>query len=164
MKILCAIDGTPCSEAAFDHLLNNQWPVGSEFKIISIIEPIISEYPVAIPYVNAMVEAEEILRKQRKGLVQEKVAILRAKYPGSTVEGTTLEGFPTESILHTAEWWHADLLILGSHGRQGFSHFFLGSVSEAVSRGARCSVEIIRAGVHGPELALHKDEAAPTKC
>jgi nucleotide-binding universal stress UspA family protein len=33
---------------------------------------------------------------------------------------------------------------LGSHGRKGVARFVLGSVSEAVARYARCSVEIVR--------------------
>jgi nucleotide-binding universal stress UspA family protein len=146
MKILCAVDDSPCSEAAFEHLLTDQsWPRGSEFKIISIIGPIMGEFPLGIPYVT------------------DKVALTKVKYPGSTVEGTTLEGFPTETILHTADWWHADLIVIGSHGRQGLSHFLLGSVSEAVARRARCSVEIIRAGANGPELTPNNAEPTSTR-
>jgi nucleotide-binding universal stress UspA family protein len=164
MKILCAVDDSPCSEAAFEHLLTDQsWPRGSEFKIISIIGPIMGEFPLGIPYVTDMAEAEEALRKKRKEMVQAKVALTKVKYPGSTVEGTTLEGFPTETILHTADWWHADLIVIGSHGRQGLSHFLLGSVSEAVARRARCSVEIIRAGANGPELTPNNAEPTSTR-
>ena len=47
-------------------------------------------------------------------------------------------------ILDCAAEWGADLIIVGSHGRKGIARFVLGSVSEAVARYARCSVEIVR--------------------
>jgi nucleotide-binding universal stress UspA family protein len=33
---------------------------------------------------------------------------------------------------------------MGSHGRKGINRFLVGSVAEAVSRHASCSVEIVR--------------------
>jgi nucleotide-binding universal stress UspA family protein len=56
----------------------------------------------------------------------------------------TLEDRPYKVILHEAEVWPADLIVVGSHGRTGFDRFIMGSVSEAVALHAVCSVEIIR--------------------
>jgi nucleotide-binding universal stress UspA family protein len=54
------------------------------------------------------------------------------------------EGFPPTSIVEFANRWHADLIIVGSHGHSGISRFFLGSVAQEVVRSAHCSVEILR--------------------
>ena len=54
------------------------------------------------------------------------------------------EGDPREVILDYAERWPADLIVVGSHGRKGMNRFLMGSVSEAVARYARCSVEVVR--------------------
>ncbi len=35
-------------------------------------------------------------------------------------------------IIDTSEEWHADLIVLGSHGRKALDRFLMGSVSEAV--------------------------------
>lgn len=43
-----------------------------------------------------------------------------------------------------AAGWHADLIVLGSHGKKGLSKFLLGSVSEFLARHAECSVLIVR--------------------
>ena len=51
---------------------------------------------------------------------------------------------PFQVILHEADQWRADLIVLGSHGRSGFDRFVMGSVSEAVGLRAKCSVEIVR--------------------
>ncbi len=37
-----------------------------------------------------------------------------------------------------------DLVIMGTHGRTGISHFLMGSVTERVAQGAKCSVLIVR--------------------
>lgn len=49
-------------------------------------------------------------------------------------------GEPTEAILRTAEQEHADLIVMGTHGRTGLSRFLMGSVAEAVVRQANCPV------------------------
>ncbi len=50
----------------------------------------------------------------------------------------------SRKILDVANEWHADMIILGSHGRSGLGRFLLGSVSDGVVRHAHCSVEVIR--------------------
>ncbi len=49
-----------------------------------------------------------------------------------------------EQIVQEAKSWPADLLIMGTHGRQGFHHFMLGSVAEGVMRIAPMPVLLIR--------------------
>ncbi len=49
-----------------------------------------------------------------------------------------------EQIVLEAKNWPADLIMLGTHGRQGFHHFMLGSVAEGVVRIAPMPVLLIR--------------------
>ena len=49
-----------------------------------------------------------------------------------------------ECILDAATEWHADLIVVGSHGKRGIQRFLLGSVAEFVARHAKCSVQIVR--------------------
>jgi len=48
------------------------------------------------------------------------------------------------SELDAASEWHADLIMVGSHGRTGLDRLLIGSVSEVVARHAPCSVQIVR--------------------
>ena len=52
---------------------------------------------------------------------------------------------PAAAILAYARDTDADLIIVGTHGRHGLSHFFLGSVAQHVSRSASCPVLTVRA-------------------
>lgn len=55
-------------------------------------------------------------------------------------------------ILGEAARRHADLLVLGTHGRSGLAHALVGSVAEAVVRGAPCDVLVARAAGHAFQL------------
>ncbi len=54
------------------------------------------------------------------------------------------EGDPAEVIARTAGEIRADMVVLGSHGREGVRRAILGSVSEAVIRIAPCPVFVAR--------------------
>lgn len=51
-----------------------------------------------------------------------------------------LHGVPFREIVKHAAETHADLIVMGRHGRTGLPHAFLGSVAERVVRLAPCAV------------------------
>lgn len=53
-------------------------------------------------------------------------------------------GHPREVIPEVAEELHADVIVMGTHGRRGFSHLFIGSVAEHVVRHAPVPVLTVR--------------------
>ena len=61
-----------------------------------------------------------------------------------TVETRVTVGEAVWEICRMAEKEHADLIIMGSHGRTGLSHVVLGSVAERVVRHAPCPVLVAR--------------------
>jgi nucleotide-binding universal stress UspA family protein len=52
-------------------------------------------------------------------------------------------GYVHEEILAQLDATHADLLVLGTHGRSGFQRLFLGSVTEKVIRKATCPTLVV---------------------
>lgn len=54
---------------------------------------------------------------------------------------------PAQAILRYANDAHVDLIVLGTHGRSGFSEFFMGSVAQQVVRRAHCPVLTLRAAL-----------------
>jgi nucleotide-binding universal stress UspA family protein len=49
-------------------------------------------------------------------------------------EALVMEDRPDQAILKTAEARNADLIVMGTHGRSGWSRFMLGSVTERILR------------------------------
>jgi len=56
------------------------------------------------------------------------------------IVGTLLEGVPHVEILRMADEVHADLIVMGTHGRTGLEHLLLGSIAERVVRNSEVPV------------------------
>ena len=59
-------------------------------------------------------------------------------------------GDARDMILHAATEVHADLIVIGTHGRRGIARALLGSVAEAIVRTASCPVLTVRANAVTP--------------
>jgi nucleotide-binding universal stress UspA family protein len=55
-----------------------------------------------------------------------------------------IEGTPAREITRFAKKKHADLLIIGTHGRTGLARLFLGSVANQIVATAPCPVMTVR--------------------
>ena len=55
---------------------------------------------------------------------------------------------PAKEIVEYAKAIHADLVVLGTHGRTGVGRLFMGSVAEHVVRTAPCPVLVVRPSEH----------------
>jgi nucleotide-binding universal stress UspA family protein len=77
---------------------------------------------------------------------EEAVEDAAAALPGDVpVETVVEEGVPHSVILDYAEAAGVDLVVMGTHGRQGVDHYLMGSVAERVVRKARVPVLTVRA-------------------
>ena len=68
----------------------------------------------------------------------------RARKSGVRVSSMLVSGDPSRQIVRTARSLRADLIVVGTHGRQGLTKLFLGSVAERVIATAACPVLTIR--------------------
>ena len=147
MKILLAVDGSPCSESAVGEVAGRPWPPNSEVRVISVVEP--HTTMTAEPWVaseNYFEEVEKIESDEAKRAVDRAKATL-AKGEGTAklqLTGDIRHGSARRVIIEEAETWSAELIVLGSHGYKTWERLLLGSVSQAVALHAGCSVEIVR--------------------
>jgi len=75
----------------------------------------------------------------------------RAVEQGADAHIETIEGVPWLEIVRFAQRNQIDMIVMGTHGRTGLSHAFIGSVAERVVRHAPCPVLVVRAE-KGPVL------------
>lgn len=146
MKILLAIDGSPCSDAAVDEVGRRPWPEGSFVKVLTTYELPTPPTPEAwaLP-LNYFDDLDVELRKQSQNIVDRAIQRLKTTLSKTiSIDGALLPGPPRTVILDEAEVWGADLIVVGSHGYRTWERFLLGSVSQAVVSHAKCSVEVVR--------------------
>jgi nucleotide-binding universal stress UspA family protein len=146
MKILLAVDGSPCSDAAVEAVGCRPWPDGSSIKVLTAFELPSPPTPEAwaIP-INYFEEMDLALRKQAENVVERAIEKLKPKLSKTiSLDAQIVPGSPQSVILDEAEDWDADLIIVGSHGYRAWERFLLGSVSQSVVSHAKCSVEVVR--------------------
>jgi nucleotide-binding universal stress UspA family protein len=69
---------------------------------------------------------------------------IQSRNPAVKITRLLLGGDEATEILAFAERAHADLIVMGTHGRTGLGRLFMGSVAEEVLRRAPCPVLTIK--------------------
>ena len=146
MKILLAVDGSVCSDAAAQELAKRPWPPQSEVKVITAVEipaPVGMEpWAVSPDYFENM---ERTLRQAGQSVLDSTLPKLKTITDKTLkISSEIIQGSPAQVIVDEAKSWGADLIILGSRGLGIWNRLLLGSVSNAVVQHAKCSVEVVR--------------------
>jgi len=138
-NILIAVDLGEHTKAVLDYATELTAKLGARAHLLHTVDwPLLGpELPVVISDA-AMAEIKERRRQELAGLAAAHPAVLQA---GSAM---LREGDPRAVIPATAAELDADLIIMGTHGRRGFSRWMLGSVAESVARTASCPVLLVR--------------------
>jgi nucleotide-binding universal stress UspA family protein len=147
MKILLAIDDSPCSGMALDSVVSQFRPEHAEVRVLHV-----DEWPKGMPNelafaqgseaATSVLAAHEALRGRIDTVLNDAKRRLEAAHFPVTTE--IRAGDARREILDCAAAWHPDLIVLGSHGKHGLERLLLGSVSESVVRHATCSVSVVR--------------------
>jgi len=146
MRVLLAIDGSLCSNAAVLEVAHCQLPVGSEVKVLTVLY---SRIPGSIPDPAFVLMAGYAQEMHEQGihapvLLDTAAQEISQAQPAVVVTTKTAQGPPTASILEEAEAWGAHRIVLGSHSRGTIGRAVLGSTASGVAADAHCSVCIIR--------------------
>lgn len=128
--VVVGVDGSACSAQAlaiaFDEAAHRNVPVRAVLTW--------SEFNPYIPRPEMQVEAEALLSESLAGYAD--------TYPDLEVQQVVSEDRAARRLLVEGE--HAQLIVVGSHGRGGFAGMTLGSVSQAVLHAADCPLIIAR--------------------
>jgi nucleotide-binding universal stress UspA family protein len=145
MKILVGYDGSSSADAAIEDLRRAGLPhKASALLVVSVADGALPALESGVIYTaspdswrHKLEEAESLARK-----AADRIA---SYFPEWTITSEGLWGSPAKIIFETSEWWHPDLIVVGSHGRSAVSRLFLGSVSLELIHKAQCSVRVTRA-------------------
>lgn len=103
---------------------------------------VVDDAPLTLGYVG--LGAIQDVRSQVAEDAEKELKSLEDESPRVPVEHRVIHGAPAKAIVELAEAEKADLVVMGTHGRSGWDHLMLGSVTEKVLRKAPCPVLVVR--------------------
>lgn len=141
-KILVPVDGSATSNTALQEAIKLAQLHHAQLELVHVFEDIL--YWVDDSYIN-YAELQETIRASSQRIIDEALALVQQA--GLTAETKLLEAKNERTaniIIAEAERWQAELIVIGTHGRSGFSRLVLGSVAEGITRAAPIPVLLIR--------------------
>lgn len=148
MRVLLAVDASPCSDAAVEEITRRFARADTQVRVVHAVEWM-KEMPLSYQFGQGATAGHDAAESRRRSferaeaLVNETAARLESA-GFQNVSVSTPDADPRHGILDEARAWKPDLIVIGSHGRHGLDRLLLGSVAEAVLRHAPCSIEIVR--------------------
>jgi len=131
-KILCAIDLDGTAPAALELASAMALQFQAELHVFHVVS-------MPAPAGGGPLFFE--LSKERASAARDSIARLANKHLDRVPHEARVEiGDPAPLIAAVARQLPADLVVMATHGRKGFSRFFLGSVAEGVMRRVECPV------------------------
>jgi nucleotide-binding universal stress UspA family protein len=142
-KILAPIDGS----ATADRGLAEAMKLASDQKATIRLIHVVNELMVMASYEGTIYSGELITALRESGEKILEKGRQQVAAAGIAVESELLQahgGQAGEAIVHDAEQCHADIIVLGTHGRRGLSRVVMGSDAEQVVRLAKIPVLLVR--------------------
>lgn len=134
-RILLATDGSAASLTAAQSVAETVWPVGSEVKVVSVVNPIMH----SLGEMGLFHDSGTDRAHRAVG-----AAINELRGAPLELSGVVAVGRVAREVVDRARKWAADLIVLGTHDRRGLRRVLFGSTGAAVTSRAHCSVRTIR--------------------
>jgi len=132
-RILVPIDFNDCSLEALEYAIGVAQTFGAAITILHVLEPASYNLDFTLGTGTKLKDATTL---------QVACYATALKERGIKTDPIVHGGAPKELVLNYAR--EADLVVMGTHGRKGFSHLVSGSVAEAVIRQASCPVLTVK--------------------
>jgi nucleotide-binding universal stress UspA family protein len=142
-KILVPIDGSDTSAFGLEEAMKFAKDQAAKIRLIHVV----NELMVVASYEGTIYSGELVQALRESGQKVLDSAVQKVTAAGVNVESELLEahgGQAGNAIIKDAEQCHADIIVLGTHGRRGLSRLVMGSDAEQVVRQARVPVLLVR--------------------
>lgn len=136
-RILVAFDGSKQATDALKYAAA-EWP-DAELVLLNVIVPTEGNLKAGRGVPSGAEDWYEDAKARSEDTLAEGAALVDRE-----VETVTEVGRPQDAIVTCAEESDADIVVVGSHGRQGISRVLLGSVAEEVVRHSPVPVMVVR--------------------
>jgi nucleotide-binding universal stress UspA family protein len=135
-QVLCAYDGSPSAEKAFDFAVTLAKNFVGELRVLAVVQP---------PEPAEDIETEALLESGQERFTRDFEHLRsRASQAGIAASFEVAVGHPAEQILYHADQWKVDHIVLGHRGKNTFKRWLMGSVSHRVISYATSMVTVVR--------------------
>ena len=145
-RILVPFDFSPCCRAAlgYANVLAERFDAEITLLHVQATPPEEEQHwPGETDSTAQVYETYQSMLKARAEATRERLAEATAHLT-TTIHTRLQDGAPHDAILTTAAEDDFDLIVMGTHGRTGWRHMFMGSTAERVIREASIPVLTIR--------------------
>jgi nucleotide-binding universal stress UspA family protein len=147
--VVVGVDGSPASEAAIALAFEE----ASLRRVDLVAAHTWTDYSSDVAYARAslLIVDWSWMENEQAEMLAERLAGWQEKYPDVTVRRVLARDRPVRHLLEQSSG--AQLLVVGSRGRGGFTGMLLGSTSQALIHHAPCPLLVARPNTaHGPAL------------
>ncbi|MBI3399703.1 MAG: universal stress protein [Deltaproteobacteria bacterium] len=136
-KILVGVDGSEEADAAFEYASGMAEALGANITLV-----VVKHLPEFVAgYMDNKMMAKMDKHYQDIAADAKDECDLASKV---CVETKIIEGHPVTAIADFAKENKFDLIVVGSRGLTGLTHWFVGSTAEGLVRAAHCPVLVVR--------------------
>jgi nucleotide-binding universal stress UspA family protein len=141
-RILFASDFSKASRRAFTTAVKT---AKSSHAALTIVHVIVPFTPIGPDQYVGPETWQEIDEQARRWATRHLDALAaKAKSAGVHAKAFLAEGHPAKEVTRFAKKLHADLLVIGTHGRTGFAKLLLGSIANQIVATSKCPVMTVR--------------------
>jgi nucleotide-binding universal stress UspA family protein len=158
-RILIAVNDSEIARHAAVTGIQLAEKLSAELAFVFVVDPsvgyasstvVATTAAAAEPVIPQGVAPQTALEDERKAgkRVLAEVSV-QADKAGTNAVTFMREAKSVDGILSAANEWHADLIVVGTHGRGNLAHMLLGSTSEEILKRAKCPVLLVRKTTKG---------------
>jgi nucleotide-binding universal stress UspA family protein len=133
--ILVPTDFGDCADHALDVAVALAKRLDAKITLLHVCELPVSGYAM---YAQGLYFPMDALEAAAQKALDSAAALLRERYPAS--DAMLRSGTAVEQLMAARDELHADLIVMGTHGRRGVSRMLLGSVAEKTVRMSKVPV------------------------
>jgi len=139
--VVVGVDGSDISTEALGFAFEEAAMRGVGLTAVHAWQSAYFDSPAATAQTPGSVVADEFAASEMR-VLNESIRIWTEKLPAVTLARRVVHGDPVTTLVEAST--RADLVVVGSRGRDGFRALLLGSVSHAMLHHAHCPVAVVR--------------------
>jgi len=142
-QILCPVDGSPASNSGLNEAIMLAKDQNANLRFIHVIDTFFPIIDISGD-LNVIYLADILRENGKKILEKAEHAAKKAEVHADSIIIESVGGRISTAVVNQVTEWHADLIVMGTHGLRGFERLVIGSDAHAILRTSPVPVLLIR--------------------